>query len=243
MLQTSRAIVLNSIRYNDDSFIVNVLTETSGHVSFLLRRAKSGRSKVQHALFQPLQQLEISWEQRAGGGLAHPKQVRAIYAYSDLPFNHAKRSIALYLAEFLNHALRNEPPHALLFEYVATGLQLLDQSRNGVHNFHLVFLLHLTHFLGFLPDDSTYTPQSCFDLQNGEFTSAIPPHNHCLSPEESRFIPQLLRMTPQNMHLFQFTRTQRRQILDILNVYYRLHLPNFPELKSLEVLNAVFDVE
>jgi len=241
MLQTSHAIVLNVIRYNDESFIANVLTETDGYVSFLVRRAKSGRSKVQHALFQPLQQIEISWERKTGGGLSHPKQVHAAFNYSDLPFDPAKRAIALYLAEFLSHALRNEPAQPLLFEYVATALQLLDHSRSGVQNFHLTFLLHLTRFLGFLPDDSTYSMTARFDMQNGVFSTSTPTHNHFLSPQDSEFIPQLLRMSPKNMHLYKFTRAQRRQILDIINQYYRLHLPNFPELKSLEVLNAVFD--
>ena len=36
-------------------------------------------------------------------------------------------------------------------------------------------------------------------------------------------------------------RLERTRCLNIMNEYYRLHLPDFPVLKSLEVLKELFD--
>ena len=43
------------------------------------------------------------------------------------------------------------------------------------------------------------------------------------------------------MHLYAMTRAERMRCLEVMNLYYRLHLPGFPELKSLEVLKELFD--
>ena len=49
------------------------------------------------------------------------------------------------------------------------------------------------------------------------------------------------RMNYETMHLFTMNRLERTRCLNIMNEYYRLHLPDFPVLKSLEVLKELFD--
>ena len=48
-------------------------------------------------------------------------------------------------------------------------------------------------------------------------------------------------MNYDNMHLYKFSRGQRRRCLEVINDYYRLHLPGFGELKSLDVFRELFD--
>lgn len=50
MLTESRAIVLRTIKYNDESFIAETLTEGHGRVSFLVRISRSPRAAVRHTL-------------------------------------------------------------------------------------------------------------------------------------------------------------------------------------------------
>ena len=61
------------------------------------------------------------------------------------------------------------------------------------------------------------------------------------SPEEAARLTRLMRMNYETMHLFAMSRMERARCLTIMNEYYRLHLPNFPVLKSLEVLKELFD--
>lgn len=37
------------------------------------------------------------------------------------------------------------------------------------------------------------------------------------------------------------SRVERMRCLTVIEQYYRLHLPDFPELKSLDVLKELFD--
>ena len=59
--------------------------------------------------------------------------------------------------------------------------------------------------------------------------------------EEAARLTQLMRMNYETMHLFTMNRLERTRCLNIMNEYYRLHLPDFPVLKSLEVLKELFD--
>ena len=68
----------------------------------------------------------------------------------------------------------------------------------------------------------------------------LPMHSQYLNAEESAFLPFLLRMDYASMHLFRFNRQQRARVLDLLIEYYRMHIPEFPEMKSLDVLRTVF---
>ena len=47
-------------------------------------------------------------------------------------------------------------------------------------------------------------------------------------------------MNYDTMPLFSFTRSQRNRLLDVMNSYYSLHIPDFPHLKSLDVLRDLF---
>ena len=53
-------------------------------------------------------------------------------------------------------------------------------------------------------------------------------------------IVTLTRMNYENMHLFSMSRTERNRCMDVVLKYYAIHVPNFPELKSLEVLRSLF---
>ena len=59
-------------------------------------------------------------------------------------------------------------------------------------------------------------------------------------PAEASRICNLMRMNYDTMYLFGMNRTQRNRCLDIIHEYYRLHLPDFPELKSFRVLQELF---
>ena len=106
----------------------------------------------------------------------------------------------------------------------------------------IVFLMRLSRFLGLYPNLEDYHTGDYFDLLNACFTSIRPQlHSSYINPEEAVRLRQLMRMNYETMHLFGMSRAERTRCLTIMNDYYRLHLPDFPALKSLEVLKELFD--
>jgi len=242
MLQTAQAIVLRTIKYKDSSLIADVYTDVRGRCQFALRVPKTGRARVQPVLFQPLALLELEIDVRPNTNIYKVAEAKTLVPYADIPFNPYKQAIVMFLSEFLTRALREEEENRPLFEYLSNSLSFLDGATQGFSNFHLVFLQRLTRFLGIYPNVENYRPGCYFDLQNASFVGLRPlTHPHYLDAAESVYVQQLTRMNFETMHLFRFSRAQRARILTVLNEYYRLHLPDFPELKSLQVLQELFD--
>ena len=242
MLTSSRGLVLRTLKYKDDENIVDVYTEDEGMVSFLVRVSASRRAAVKSRLFRPMALLHVEWDRKPNARLARIKAARPDYIETSVPYDPYKTSIALFLAEFLHLALRENPPDRPLYAYLRASVVWLDLCQRSFANFHLVFLMRLSRFLGFYPNLDDYTPGDCFDLRNACFTSSPPlEHPDYLLPDEASRLTTLMRMNYETMHLFVMNRTERRRCLTLLNEYYRLHLPDFPVLKSLGVLQTLFD--
>lgn len=240
MLVKSRGIVLNTFKYTEDKMISVAYTEAEGFRTFLLHRSKSARSKVRHTLFQPLSMLELEWNELSGKQMFHPKTARVYYAFNSLPYEDGKRAIGQFVAEFLNYALRGEPSSKLLFNYIEQSLEWLDECSGDYANFHLVFLMRLAEILGFAPNVEEYSEGCFFDMESSTFCLSQPSHPKFLMPEDAKNLPLLLRMSYSNMKAFKFSGAERSRLLTFMNDYFKLHLPEFPELKSLKVMREIF---
>lgn len=245
MLQKVEGIVLKTVKIGDNKMIVDLFTLGHGRMSFVAPITHSRQSKSQMAFWTPLSMVEFQADIRsASSQLPKPKDVRLYYNYMDIPYNPLKSTISLFLAEFLTAALNTESVNLPLYRFVETSLQWFDNisSSASIANFHLVFLLRLTRFIGILPNlempDGVASP--FFDLQSSTFINIYPSHRYFLSVEESSLLPMLFRLNYSTMHLLRLTQAQRSRFLDVINLYYRLHVPSFPELKSISVLHEVF---
>lgn len=243
MLQKTVGIVLHTLKYNDTSNIAEIYTELSGRASFLVSIPRSRKASVKSVLFQPLALIEFEADYRPNVTLHKIKEAKSFYPFSSIPYDPFKSAIALFLAEFLYRAVREESENRPLFAYLRHSISWLDSCASGYANFHLVFLMRLSRFLGLYPNLDDYHAGDYFDLLNGSFTSSRPQlHSFYIQPGEAERLTQLMRMNYDTMHLFGMNRTERARCLSILNEYYRLHLPDFPILKSLSVLQELFAV-
>ena len=242
MLMKTRAIVLHSVKYGEQKLIVDMLTAEQGRMSFACRMPTTQRGKLKKQLFQPLTILDLEVDFRQGNKLQRLRDVRMVAPYTSIPFDAAKLSLSLFLAEFLLYATRDEQQNTPLFQYVESSLVWLDAQPRAVANFHLVFMMRLSRFIGFFPNLDDYREGACFDLRNGEFTDSPPLHPDFVNPQESAHIGLLMRMNFETMHLFRLSRDERNRCVELILAYYRLHVPNFPELQSFAVLQEMMSL-
>ena len=241
MLQKDKGIVLHTLKYNDNALIVDLYTEQSGRDSFWVRIPRSRKSPLKPAVFQPLAFIELEADYRPTTHLHRVREARACRPFASIPYDLFKTAEAFYLAEFLYRAIREEDPNAPLFAYLSHAILWLDECRAGFANFHLVFLMRLTRFLGLDPNLENYREGCYFDLLNACFTSVRPTgHNDYIDPDEAAHLHTLARMSFRNMHLFKMNRAERNRSLEVVESYYRLHLSDFPVLKSADVLRETF---
>lgn len=243
----TKAIVLHTLKYGEATLIVDMLTEEKGRVSFATGIPKTSKARVKKQFFQPLSILELEYDHRDRASLQRIRDVRLAAPYTTLPFDPVKLSVALFLAEFLYHVTRDEQSNRPLFQYVEQSLLWLDTAQQSFANFHLVFMMRLSRFVGFYPNvevrehSTRIIPEGLFfDLREAAFVDSAPLHPDFLQPEEASRVRTLMRMNYESMRLFRLSRAERNHITELLLLYYRLHIPQMPELQSFAVVRELF---
>ena len=232
-----RAIVLTSTLYSDNSYMLNLFTDELGYVVVSVKVGK--RSKVRLSHIQPLTLLSVELHGRPSQQVMHVTECVALPGCESIATDVAKMLTAQFLAEFLNHTLKLYQKDTALFDFIFESIHRYNSLERGQANFHLVFLVKLTHYLGFFPNLEGFGAGVCFDLENGCFVRRLPLHTNYLLPEATVALANLLRLDYDTMYLFDVNRQQRNEVLDHIIKYYKLHLAEFGDLRSLDVLREL----
>lgn len=238
MLHKTKAIILYCIKYNENYSISHVFTEKFGPVPYLITKNKKYFFK---SIFHPLSIVKLEVEHRNLRKIQHIKEIKIYIPLNSILNNPIKSAISIFLAEFISKILKNKESDKLLFKYIVQSIQFLELVEKNYVNFHLAFMIRLSWFLGFYPDKTNYNKGMYFDMQNGIFVQKKPFHPHFLHADESFLLVNLLRMSYKNMFNFRFNRNERNKIINKILEYYRLHLNNLLETKSLEILHEIFN--
>ena len=196
---------------------------------------------MSRSLLQPLSVLELEVEHQHNRDIQRIKEAKPGFVFTQLYFHPVKNTIALFLAEVLYRIIQEKEANHALFDFLYRSIKWLDIADAGAANFHLTFLLQLSAYLGIRPANKSFIPGSYFDLVNGIFLNTPPNHCNYLDKNDSIIFDRLLRMNFENMALYTFTRQERTTIIRHILEYYRLHLSDFPEIKSLAVMQSLFD--
>ena len=238
MLVTTNAIVLSAVKYAEADLIVNCLTESSGLKGYLVRNVlKSKKGKLRASYFQPLTQLEMTAVHRDKGTLERIREAKVINHYKTLHTEVIKSAVVMFLAEVLKSAIQEEEPNPQMFEYIKASLDWLDVHEE-IANFHILFLLHLTAYMGFYPDDSNKSA-AWFNLMEGSFQSG-PAGNTSEEGQTVEDFKCFLGMKFDAISGIKLTKERRSAVLDLLLSYYQLHLQGYKKPRSLPVLNQLF---
>lgn len=240
MQHKTRGIVLHNSSYSDTYSITLIYTEEFGRVSYLTARSKSRKTKTPKSLFHALAVLDLEVDHRNLRDIQRIKEAKAHIPLVSLLTNPVKNAIGIFLAELIGKVVKEVQTDKIFFDFLLQSVRILELTEKSCANFHLVFMINLSRFLGFYPDASCYTEGMFFDMQNGIFVRCKPLHPRFLNSGESRFFYSLLRIKYENMTAFNLTGSERKAIISAILEYYRLHLSHFPEIKSLEVLHEVF---
>lgn len=238
MIETTKAIVINAIKYGDTSLIATCYTKSKGLKTYMLKGIlTSKKSKIKTAYFQPLMQLNLTANHNNKGSLNSIREIEVLNFYHSIYSDIKKQSIALFLAEVLYYAIKEEEQNESLFKYLETSLMWLD-THDTVANFHLLFLLNLSKHLGFYPETNN-TELPYFDLLEGGFNNKS--NFNSISGVKLTQFKKLLGINFDVLHEVSFSSADRLIVLSILIQFFELHLSGFKKPKSLDVLKSIFN--
>lgn len=234
-------IVLQSIRYGDTSLIVKVFSRNLGLKSYMVKGALNHGAKNRAALFQaltPIQYVESGKPSKST--LGYMKDVQLGIIYHSIPVVMNKSAILMYISELLSKVITNEECNERLYDFIIRSLQWLDLTEQSYANFPLYFTLELTRHLGFYPK-ANHKEGFCFDMMEGVFARDYPLHPYYLDAESAALLAQMLDTKIDEACRLALRVSQRRNLLDGLIVFVRLHAPVMNDFHSHEVLKTVLE--
>jgi len=240
MLHKTKGIILSHLKYGDTSVVATIYTEALGRKSFLVQGVYKKKAKFHSSFFQPFTLLELEIDSNPRRELQRIKEIN-LYPFHSLPFDVTKSTIALFLSEILYKTLKEEEPNPPLFEYLFHAIQFLDMKETGIANFHLVFLVNLTKYLGFYPLQNYSEVENLFDPVNGKFSQSLTSSSVNSDRVLSQWVHQLLNISFEDMELLQLNHQTRNSLLKLIIEYYNLHLGGLTNVKSLPVLQSIFE--
>lgn len=229
-------IVLSIVRHSDKHNVVSIYTPTHGRIT-CLAPAGGTRSKLPRLMLLSTIDTEIN--------ITPTKEMYQLRCYSfaelrpSLYTDPMKMTLAMFLADFLNHLLRETQPDAGIWKFIQGSLSLLDVAPLSP-NFHLVFISAIAPFVGIQPDLENCNTTNWFDLRAGRYTSVAPLHNDFLPPGNSHWPSLLSRLTYYNADCLKLSGEQRYRILEGILHYYAIHIPGIASMKSHHVLREIF---
>jgi DNA repair protein RecO (recombination protein O) len=239
MLHKTRGIVFKTTDYGESSVIVQVFTEKFGLQSYLINGVKKPKAKISRNMLQPLHLLDMVAYHKNTGSVQRVTELKNSPAFQSIPYDMIKSSLVLFLNEVLYKAVRQQAADENLFGFVFNAIEWLDHQSIGLANFHLLFLIQLTRYLGFYPEQNPSADSDYFDMKNGVFTRYKPEGFSYLSPPHTQNFYHLLTCSFENMHLLRLTNDDRRYYIQKLLEYYTLHIEGFGNIRSHEVLEEV----
>lgn len=236
----TRAIVLKAVKYGDNSLIVKLLTEQDGLRSFMIKGAFNKTAKIRAALFQPLTLLDIISANNRGE-LGYLKEAGIEYAYKSIPYEINKNAIVLFVCELLSKAIQDSETDIELFNFIHDALTQLDNEETNYADFPLKFTIELSRHLGFAPNIDNYKPGYIFDLEEGCFRHDGANSVYVIDYQASEDFYRLCKTNIFDNDNLNFRNAERRQLLDAVIAYYKLHVSGFNEIKSNEILKTVLE--
>jgi DNA repair protein RecO (recombination protein O) len=221
MLHKTRGIVLHTIKYGDTSVISHIYTRDFGRQSYIVNGVRSKKSKFPFNNFQPLTLLHLEVDHKQTREIQRIREIHIAHPFHHIQSSIVKNTIALFIGEVLYRSLKEEEGNHTLFDYVHSAIQILDYCEKGCVNFHLVFLVQFTRFLGIFP-------------QNNLELDLYQPNNMPLK------LHDLIQYSLNDLSILELTNAQRNALVEAMIDYYYYHLEGMGKISSIKILHEIF---
>lgn len=236
------ALVLHTTAYSETSVIAKLFTRQLGVRSYILKGVRKGGSKTKQNLLQPLRYLDLVVYNNPRSPINYLKEIapHELVGQTSMPSmsdDAIRNAVLFFMTELLYKSLREEEPDMELFDFVVDTLVQLQQPVSAVHSYlPLLFMLRLSHYLGIEPLDNYSSREPLFDLQNGRYQYS---GDHALDSSTSLLLHYFLQAVRNGEECPITTLAQRTELINRLLEYYQLHLAEFKNFKSHEILHTI----
>lgn len=233
------ALVLHTTAYSETSVIAKIFTRQLGVRSYILKGVRKGGSRTKQNLLQPLSYLDLVVYNNPKTQINYLKEVAPhkgipqslSMARVDEMSQHAMR---FFMTELLYKTLREEEPMPELFDYVVGTIHSRPFKVSA--QMPIIFMLNISRHLGIEPLDNYCSREPLFDMLSGRFQYY---GDHTLNATTSQLLHCYLQHIHSDTPAPFATLSQRTEMINCLLEYFQMHLSEFRNFKSHEILHTV----
>lgn len=236
-MKLAHAIILKNVNYSDTQKIIHAYTREMGYLSFI---SPAFIFKKRNCAVNTMQIVEMEFFENEKGNLHKLKSASPISNTSAIYFDIYKMNIALLWSEVLNLILKNEQKNENLFDFVTQSVEYLNSAQNDIGNFNLFFLYRLTTLMGFSLNAHSWSEGFVFNVNDGCFCPPGPESPYISGPNSARVIHRLCTCQLEELKDIKLNRESRSVLLDIIFLFFGIHLNVDFNIKSIQVIREVF---
>jgi DNA repair protein RecO (recombination protein O) len=233
LIYQTRAIVLRTVKYGETSLIVDMYTEQKGHQTFIINSVRKPKATTPASSLQLLSLVEMVAYHHENRKIHRVKEVRLEYPWRSIPFDMRKSAVVTCLAEICAKCVVTADPHPELFHFLYESLKGYDQPEIFDRDFLIRSLVELSHFLGFGFDLSAEETNRYFDLLEGHAVASMPLHPYVMEWNDLVCLRKICDAGAGDWASVALE--VRRRLVDLLMLYYQLHVESLKEVNSLRV--------
>ncbi len=238
LIYHTRAIVLRTVKYGETSLIVDMYTEQKGHQTFVINSVRKAKAVTPASSLQLLSLVELVAYHQDHKKIHRIKEARLEHTWQSIPFDMRKSAVITCLAEMCSKCINTSEPHPELFTFLHDSLVAYDTPGPFDRDFLIRFLVSLSQYLGFGMDFEIHGKDGrYFDLLEGHIVSVRPTHNYLMDMEDLRLLGEIMKSGSEAKA--EVTHDVRKRLVDLLILYYQLHVESLREVHSLKILREL----
>jgi len=241
MIVTTKGIILKSIKYGETSLIQDIYTQEFGLKSYIVSGIRNKKKGNKSGLLQLMGLVEIVVYNKNNNTLNRIKEVKADRLYRSIPFDVIKSTTGIFITEVSRRSITENEHNEDLFRLLYDSFIYLDETKHSIAIFPILFMIKLSKELGFSPADNYTQARPIFNLMEGEFISDTISSQYNMDEVASQYFYSLLHEEYDISHAFQVPKRIRLYLLEELIKFYQIHINNFGEIKSLDIIRQVLN--
>jgi len=225
--------------YSETSIIARVYTEQLGLQSYIVKGVRKKGARIKQNLFAPLSIIQVVANHKEGEGLRIIRDASCEYHLNGIASDMGKTAVGIFISELLSRAISAQMADKNLYAFIEQSILNLNDTTGPISGFPLAFTIGLTRLLGFGPLNNFSNSSTFFDMMGGNFCPLPAGHPYYLSSPLSDNLSEVLTALNAGVSYLIVSNEIRNQLLAKMLVYFRLHIPAFGEVKSVNILSDV----
>lgn len=214
MVYSAELIILSCTKIGEKSLVAHTLSAEWGRRSFIV-----AASRENLALLLPLSIVEAEICPNRNSELWRARKLSSAYTLNGIRNDISRNSITLFMSEVLYRLIKDGAIEGGLYQWCRSSIITLDSMGENYANFHIRWLMELSVAMGFRPDSESLAP----------FAGT----NYSL-------MQKMLENDWASAMLLPLNGTRRNELARSLIAYLSFHCECRLEIRSLDVLHALF---